>query len=65
MRGLDEARRREASVQRSRPEVGRSISTYIYTYIYHDSGDVDLLTEASLRLGPIIEIDRPTSGLDL
>ena len=22
--------------------------------IYHDSGDVDLLTEASLRLGPII-----------
>ena len=48
MRGHDEARRREASVQRSIPEVGRSI------YIYHDSGDVDLLTEASLRLGPII-----------
>ena len=48
-RGHDEARRREASVQRSRPEVGRSI----YIYIYHDSGDVDLLTEASLRLGPI------------
>ena len=49
MRGHDEAIRREASVQRSRPEVGRSI----YIYIYHDSGDVDLLTEASLRLGPI------------
>ena len=31
---------------------GRSI--YIYIYIYHDSGDVDLLTEASLRLGPTI-----------
>ena len=53
MRGHDEARRREASVQRSRPEVGRSIYN-IYIYLYHDSGDVDLLTEASLRLGPII-----------
>ena len=30
MRGHDEARRREASVQRSRPEVGRSIYIYIY-----------------------------------
>ena len=68
MRGHDEARRREASVQRSRMEVGRSIYTYSkgkhtdtrhsngVVYIYHDSGDVDLLTEASLRLGPIIII---------
>ena len=31
MRGNDEARRREASVQRSRPEVGRSIYIYIHT----------------------------------
>ena len=43
MRRQDEARRREASVQRSIPEVGRSI---------YDSDEVDLLTEASLRLGP-------------
>ena len=34
MRGHDEARRREASVQRSRPEVGRSIYIYIYIYLY-------------------------------
>ena len=33
MRGHDETRRRKASVQRSRPEVGRSIYIYIYTYI--------------------------------
>ena len=27
---------------------------YTYIYLYHDSGDVDLLSEASLRLGPIM-----------
>ena len=45
----DAVRRRFKDLDRKSD--GRSI--YIYIYIYHDSGDVDLLTEASLRLGPI------------
>ena len=36
---------------------GRSI----YLYIYHDSGDVDLLTEASLKLGPIKQCQHQNS----
>ena len=58
----DAVRRRFKDLDRKSD--GRSV--YIYTYIYHDSGDVDLLTEASLRLGPISNSYRPvrceTSG---
>ena len=51
MRALDEARRRDSRGVGSQILTG---SRTVDLYIYHDSGDVDLLTEASLRLGPII-----------
>ena len=53
MRGQPDTTKQDAVRRRFKDLNRKSDGWSIYLYIYHDSGDVDLLTEASLRLGPI------------